>query len=70
MRNRKRYPWDRWLRTAGRELKLQRNNHYECASYVMAGQIRNAATSRGKKVSLRVTEDTIYVTVKEATNGK
>ena len=59
-----RYPWDRWLRSTGRETRLRRNKHYDCMSHVMAGQIRNAASKRGKKVSLTVTEDTILLRVK------
>lgn len=59
--NRK-YPWERWF--ARRSFRVAKGVDYECRTYAMANSIRNNASQRGLKVSLRVIgEEAIVVQV-------
>lgn len=60
-----RYPWDKWFGRS--KFRLVRGKHFQCATHGMAGQIRNAAVLYGVKVSIKVKEDTLVVTVHENT---
>lgn len=56
-----RYPWDKWFNQS--KFRLVRGKHFEVATYCMVGQIRNAAVLYGARVSIKVKEDTLIVTV-------
>lgn len=56
-----RYPWSKWLNKS--KFKLVRGKHFSCATYCMAGQVRNAAVLYDVKVSIKVKGDTLEVTV-------
>lgn len=60
-----RYPWDRWFGKS--KFRIVRGKHFYCATYCMAGQVRNAAVLYDVKVSIKVKEDTLVVTVHENT---
>lgn len=45
------YPWDRWFKR-GRG-RLRRGRDYTCLQNSMAQQVRNAASRRGLRVSVR-----------------
>lgn len=56
-----RYPWESWFRRS--RLTLRRGEHFFVMPHVMAQIIRNAARVKGKRVSIRIEEDTLKVDV-------
>lgn len=56
-----RYPWDKWF--ARKRLRLQRGKDFNCQPWSMMVQIRSAATARNRKVSVKVTDNTLNVTL-------
>lgn len=56
-----RHPWDKWFNQE--RFRIVRGKHFEVAPYCMAGQIRNKAPLYGVRVSIKVTEDVLVVTV-------
>lgn len=63
----KRHPWDKWF--GYRQFTLRKGRQYTCQSYSMAQQVRNAAAERDVKVSIRILNDRITVTVWSKTTG-
>ena len=54
------FPWDRWFQR--KSFRLVQGQDFNCEVHGMASQIRNKASQRGLKVSLRVADGTITVT--------
>ncbi len=57
-----RYPWSKWFSKG--KFHLRRGKHFQCATYCMAGQIRNAAPKWGVAVSIRVKGDALTAAVR------
>lgn len=53
------YPWDRWL--SKKKLKLKQEKDFECAPYVFAQQVRNAAIRHEVAISVHVFDDYIIM---------
>lgn len=54
------YPWDKWLQR--KSFRLVQGTDFDCEVHGMASQIRNKASQRKLKVSLRVADGVITVT--------
>jgi hypothetical protein len=65
--NKVRYPWHTWLKEPkpgrNRKLELVRGQDYLCMTHGMAVQVRNAASLRGMRVSVLITESGLLVTI-------
>jgi hypothetical protein len=57
-----RYPWAKWFEKA--KFTLEKSRDFDCSTHGMAAMVRNRATLVRKRVSLRIVEDTIHVTVR------
>lgn len=61
------YPWDDWFSRS--KFRVVEGRDFKCMPHSMMVQIRNAASSRGKSVSVRATNagnrTTLSVTVKD-----
>lgn len=55
------YPWGDWLKKSAFTLKQGRD--FDCMPHSMAQQVRNTARKYQKKVSVKIEEDTLKVTV-------
>lgn len=58
-----RYPWDEWFKMSS--FTIRRNVQFFCQPHGMSQQIRNAAVTRGKHVTIKIDGDSLTVTVKE-----
>lgn len=61
------YPWDQWFKK--KRFQLTEGDDFKCMPHSMLIQIRNAATSRGMSVSIKVKsgrKNVITVEVKKA----
>ena len=57
----RRYPWAKWF--ASGCFVLRRGIDFDCMPHGMAQMIRNVASMRGLRVSVRIEEDAIHVRV-------
>lgn len=62
-----RYPWDQWFNCP--QLRLVRGKDFNGMPHAMAVQMRNAAAKRGLRVSVKIEEDTLIVTVLVGRSG-
>ena len=59
------YPWDVWFSRS--KLRLKKGRHFDCATYAMAQQIRNAAGRRGIGVSVSVYDNYVDAVINNPT---
>lgn len=57
-----RYPWDHWF-ALKRPFTLRKWVNFSCQTHSMAVQVRNAAKTRKKKVSIKTVGEDLHVTV-------
>ncbi len=55
------YPWAKWLK--GTRKLLKRHRDFDCLPHVMAQQVRNVATRRNLKVSIKIEEEQLKITI-------
>ncbi len=55
------YPWAKWFK--GTKKLLKRGRDFDCLPHVMAQQIRNTAAKRNLKVSIKIEENQLRISI-------